>query len=937
MFNKINYVADFISSNNIDVLGVGETWLLPSVPDSFVGVSGFDLSRCDVVGSVPKHGVCVYVRRTVDFVRVEVDCPNCVIVHLLSYDVYVIVIYRPPSYGDRENSVLSSFLEDFCGEREVVVLGDFNLPALRWTSDGTVTGSGRISAVEASFMDCFLSIGFTQWICEPTFLSSGNTLDLILTTDGDRVSDVSVHSPFPNCQHSPVACSYTFQMVPGSSWSAVEERSWFRGDYRGLSLALDLVDWDFEFLYCCADRMFSRFRAILLDLVPLFVPLRSDLGASKFFRRRPPSELLKRRTAHWLKYKEVRSNFGRGSAAAAEALSDFQAANIQYRDYSRTQQIEYESTLMRDYKEYPKRFHHYVRSRKVGRPNVGPLLLSSGATSGDFLEMAEEFASSFSSVYLTAPLDHPFPHQFSDSMLDDVEIRFEEVQATLAALNGSSAMGPDGLHPVLLKTCSGSLAYPLMRVFQSSLREMSLPSSWKQSLVVPLFKKGTRSNPLNYRPISLTSVCCKSLERILGRHILEYLESNLILSDEQFGFRAGRSTEDQLILTYDYVSKSIDRGLEVFLVLFDFSKAFDVVDHALLLTKLRLLGVGGSILGWLADFLIGREMSVVVGGRRSRGRAVRSGVPQGSVLGPLLCFLVFINYVCQNVKSYYKLFADDLKLVMRVGLSPGDSLVSDLFQCQKDIDILHDTAMSWGLRMNSDKCSVLLFGREMQLSRVVKCACFSMGGAPIKRGTCGMDLGVMIDPSLKFHQHIASVACKAGGLATNLLRATLNREASFMVTLYVTHVRPLIDYCSCLWNTEYDGDLRRLEAVQRRWTRSIAGLRDLDYTSRLRALDLYSIKGRLLRADLLKYWKIFHGKCAVRPEQIFSMAPIVGTRGHDFKIAVERPELECRKRSFSQRRVQLWNSLPAEVVSSASASEFKSRLHMLLSLQLFEF
>ena len=275
--------------------------------------------------------------------------------------------------------------------------------------------------------------------------------------------------------------------------------------------------------------------------------------------------------------------------------------------------------------------------------------------------------------------------------------------------------------------------------------------------------------------------------------------------------------------------------------------------------------------------------------------------------------------------------------MFKVSLSPGDGLVQDLSNCQRDINVLYDTARSWGLEMNMDKCSVIHFGRDLQLGAFAKCARFSIGGRLIRSDVSSVDLGVTIDSTLRFHDHIATVVRKAGGLATNLLRSTLNREASFMITLFVSHVRPVIDYCSCLWHTGYTGDLHRLESVQRRWTRKVSGLEDVDYATRLRRLDLYSIKGRLLRTDLIRCWKIFNGKCVISTDQLFSPAQETRTRGHLYRVGVARSTLECRRRSFAVRSVGIWNSLPQDVVSSSSLSTFKSLLHDVLAGRLFEF
>ncbi len=158
-----------------------------------------------------------------------------------------------------------------------------------------------------------------------------------------------------------------------------------------------------------------------------------------------------------------------------------------------------------------------------------------------------------------------------------------------------------------------------------------------------------------------------------------------------------------------------------------------------------------------------------------------------------------------------------------------------------------------------------------------------------------------------------------------------------MVTLYITHIRPLLEFASCVWNTGFVGDLRLLESVQRTWTRHIDGLFELPYSDRLRVLDLFSVQGRLTRADLIKYWKIFHNECSIQPRDVFVLAPTLGTRGHRFKIAHTHSTLEARRRFFSLRCVGLWNSLPDSVVSLTSIHSYKAALHTTLGPLLYQY
>ena len=199
------------------------------------------------------------------------------------------------------------------------------------------------------------------------------------------------------------------------------------------------------------------------------------------------------------------------------------------------------------------------------------------------------------------------------------------------------------------------------------------------------------------------------------------------------------------------------------------------------------------------------------------------------------------------------------------------------------------------------------------------------------------DLGVIVDPKLKFHAHIQSISSKASGLSCNILRSTSCRSREFMITLYIAHIRPLLEFSSCVWNSGYVGDLKLLEGVQRRWTKQIQELDELPYWERLRTLDLYSVKGRLLRYDIIKYWKIFHNQCSISPEDIFVPAPQISTRGHCYKLSHILSVYECRKRFFSVRAVSLWNSLPADVVQLESLNLFKAEVHSFLGDRLYEY
>ena len=936
LVRKLPHVNYFLEQQMLHILGITETHLLQSMPNSFIDIPNYCVIRNDTQGPFAKHGVCIYIHESVKFEPVATPCTNVITVYLSEFNVFVILVYRPPSSSLEETESLFDYLLTFCEDKEVLLLGDFNLPTLAWnTSDPTL----HASPFDRQSFEVFTSLGLTQWVSEPTFPRSGNILDLILSTEGDRVGSVQVLPPLPGCDHCPVLCSYVFdshnsclEVIPD------QNKNWHKGKYNHILHALTEIDWDCELAHRDIDCAYNRFIDILMQLTDEFVPVTvSSRKSTKLpWKTNPPHRLRTSKKEAWEKYKSARLQFGRKSVEAEVAMRDFFVVNQALKKFAITSQSEYEKHLIGELKTSPKRFHAYLRQKKVGCPSVGPLRLSDGKLSDDPSVMSESFAAAFVSVFSS---HHPAPdaptaaHQTVSCQMQPVNICAEDILSVLQALNVDSAAGPDNLHPLLLRECAPGLVYPLYLLFRQSVRECRLPTVWKTSIVVPIYKKGSRYDALNYRPISLTSVTCKCLERIIVRQLTAYLEDNNILTEHQFGFRSGRSTQDQLLSVYNDVSRIVDEGNVVDLIMFDFAKAFDTVSHPILLTKLHLLGIHSHLIHWIGDFLVGRQMSVCVKGRTSSPRPVTSGVPQGSVLGPIL-FLVFVNNIASDLVCQYKIFADDLKIYLKIRHDSPANHAHDSQVCQRDITTLQHTAASWCLKLNQKKCVVMRFQRKLHDLPTPR---YYIDQSLIQVVQSHVDLGVLVDSDLKFHKHVASSVHKAAGLTQNLLKSTACRSPDFMLTLFNTHVRPIIEYCSCIWHTGYIGDLRLLESIQRRWTKRISGLGTLDYGSRLRVLNQYSVKGRLLRADLMQCWKVFHGKCSIDASDLFIPAPRSGMRGHRFKIGHTRVQTDARSRSFSVRSVDSWNTLPDHVVAEPNIARFKVLLADFLGEALFSY
>ena len=553
----MSLLQNFIDINNLSIVSITETWLVGGMSSSYVDLPGFKFFRGDVRGSVRKHGAGLYVKSNYTSVPVDVHIPNVVVVFVREFDTYIISCYRPPSNTENDDSAFMTFLNEFSSGRTVILMGDFNLPTLRWNDEELLVGGE--TPRDREFFDAFLIMGLEQWVREPTFIPSGNILDLVFTSDDDVVSGVEVLAPLPGCHHCPVVVTVHPHRSSSGSSSAIVHRMWHRANYNRICDYLQTVDWEGEFEDLSAAECYQVFVDTMSEIVELFVPVVEVSPGRPAWITKPPRSLISERSRAWAHYKYLRGVLGRNHEEAQRAYVQFRDINIRYKNFARNNQCDHERKLASALSESSKPFHAYIRRRKEGRPSVGPLRVN-GEVISDNRGMTEVLAECFGEVFRSGHQVSNTANQTTDCVMTPLEIGYDAVLGLFRDLDPSSACGPDDIHPRLLKSCAALLAYPLTTIMQKSLLTGSFPLQWKESIVVPLFKKGPRSTPSNYRPVSMTSSPCKGMERILASHIVAYLEDNALLSPNQFGFRAGRSTEDQLLLFYDVVAREVDTG-----------------------------------------------------------------------------------------------------------------------------------------------------------------------------------------------------------------------------------------------------------------------------------------------------------------------------------------------------------------------------------------
>ena len=492
----------------------------------------------------------------------------------------------------------------------------------------------------------------------------------------------------------------------------------------------------------------------------------------------------------------------------------------------------------------------------------------------------------------------------------------------LSKLNFTKSPGPDNIATKVLIELQNEIAPILTCIYNQSLSRECLPSDWTSANIFPLHKKGARNLPDNYRPISLTSVCCKLFEHIVHSHISRFLTKYNILNPNQHGFRKDHSCGTQLVSTvYDW-SLSLDHKVPTDVAVFDFSKAFDSVPHKLLLAKLQYFGIRGNILNWISAFLIGRHQRVVLDGCPSNWLPVSSGVPQGSVLGPLL-FILYINDIGDNIKSTIRLFADDL--IMYKEIINND----DIRLFQSDLDNLFNWSTKWEMNFNLNKCNVI----KISKSQVQYKHKYSIGSYILPYCEKFTYLGVTITSDLNWSEHVSAISRKATNTLNFVKRNLYFASTECKSKAYTSLVRPHVEYAAAAWDPHYDKDIKTLQAVQNRAARFATNNYSLKASvSKLNLdLDWPSLESRRKIARLTEFLKIFKGISPISSTPLHQSSRVTRSSSSGMSFTCLFSNSNVFKYSFFPRIIVEWNSLPIDIRSSPSVDSFRHKLSCHLS------
>ncbi len=862
------------------------------------------------------------------------------------YNLYIAIIYRQPD--DRignHRSTEKEFLPAINKLKQslsnlpdpspnIFFCGDFNLPHATWpdgifTQGCTRSEQSMLETVSQLQDEHFLN----QYVTSPTHIDGG-VLDLVFSNNSSVIHSYETLQPLRSTSDhfvvevsTPLLCNTSKEEKEKPPLlSAFDNLNFFSNDIQWEEMSTEITRrFESEDLSNLPPtEHLEKLMVILIDVAYKFVPLKNSARRGSHTKIPRERRILMRKRRKLMIQLE-KSTTDRRKEKIREKLVQIeiliQKSHIDIR--SRKEQL-----AVKAIKTNSKYFYAYAKQFSSTRSKVGPLLDELKEYTSSSTKMANILSSQYSSVF-SEPIESPYHAEEEDpniESLTDIDFSEQDIIDAIDELKNNSASGPDGLVAIFLKKCKNSLSKPLFQLWRKCLDQGITPCKLKEAHIIPIYKGGHQGLAANYRPVALTSHLIKIFEKVVRNYIVKFLEENNLYNISQHGFRNGRSCLSQLLSHYDKILEILASGSNVDTVYLDFAKAFDKVDHGILLKKLSLLGIRGKLLEWIKSFLSSRKQMVLVNGVLSDPASVTSGVPQGSVIGPLL-FLVLIGDIDKNVAfSFLSSFADDTRLLRKV------SGVRDASSLQTDLEAVYQWAEDNNCAFNNKKFEALRYGLDEILKLTTSYT--APDGTLISVKEHIRDLGVTMSADATFKEHINKICRSANNMCSWILRTFQSRSPELMLTLWKSMVLPILDYCSQLWSPSKVGEIQQIENVQKAFTRKIQSSNRKDYWDRLKTLGLYSLQRRRERYCVIYVWKILENlvpnlsgcskitaKATLRSGRLCNIPS-------SLKSTVSNKLQSLRDSSFCVNGPNLFNALPSHIrnMTNVGLPTFKAEL-----------
>ena len=918
MFNKISLINQHLIANNVDLLFLTETWLHESILDSMVKPKDYELIRHDRRHSKGGGVALLYKSHLkLDTIKLEPRSVSSV-ASKFEYVCVDLVIgksitrfcctYIPPSSSLCSHTIaaICTTLQDLMTtSKPFFLLGDFNLPYYNWNIPVSLGDNSH-----DTFLSFCLSNGLTQNITEPTHIK-GNTLDLLFCnmTAKNILLSFSVDQPLSlTCDHNVV--SFKIQLLkPLCNSTKKAHLNFHKANFNGINRDLSYYDWTNLFY---RSSNFQQFYNLFIDILTFLVSKYVPTNKFKSGRTSYPSHIKKLLRDKTRLYTESKANDSLKKSYKAKC-KEYDKAVSTWHDSK-------ELNLCSN--PFSRKFYKFVKTKLNSRSTIPPLLdgnnilLTSDSSKAEFLNM--QFQSFFvkddnTSLFL--------PPKLASSM-DMFTITRKDIALAIDNMKDRLTRTPEGIPSYFIKRCFQTLAEPLHLIFNHSLKSSDIPIQWKQAIVVPVFKKGSRNNAKNYRPISLTSSFCRLFESILTQKIVSHLLLNNLLSPNQFGFLPNRSSCGQLLSCIHKWIVSLSNNRNTSIVYTDIRKAFDTVSHPKLISCLKQYKLNFEVTNWIKIFLNNRTQQVALNDILSSPLPVYSGVPQGSIVGPLL-FLIFFNDIAEcspapRNSSSIMLFADDAKIFN-----------TDPVDLQHSLNFLNTWLNSRQLQLACEKCFILNINkRPKQIPQTI----LKIDNQQLSSEVVAKDLGVFITQDLKWDYHISYLYRISSQVSYQIRKTFKTKNIWTLLKLYSTYIRPKLEYNTPVWSPYLKKDILKLESVQKLFTKYACLRCSVPFTSykdRLLFLNLNTLEYRRVMFDLVFLFKIIKGQTNLNFSDFFIERNLpFSLRGSKLKItSLNNFHTSQWQGSFFGRIATTWNSLPDNITSADTLPIFKRRLN----------
>lgn len=895
------------------------------------------------------RGVCSYVKSNLKSSQINNEITekfnDCVWLKIENEDSKPLLIgniYRSgtPEKAKTLDNDLNVMLKQMALEKEykdVVITGDFNRGDIEWSQERYSANNPHdiefIGFLEDSFLQQFVNEPTRIRYNEKTQKEEKSLLDLILANDEHLIGEIEYNSHLGLSDH--ITLNFTVNHYSANSTDGLNNRSIYQYSKCNFDKMKEMMDLDWPTLLenqnteDSYEIFLKKYNEAVQKCVPS-VKLKENITTKPLWMKHQTEKLVKEKHHLWIRYLNTKQA---PDFLAYKTIRNKVSCRI------KSDRKDFEQKLAKEVKDNIKAFWKYVNRNRKRKTRIPVLKKKDGSTATSDHEKATTLNEQFSSVFTIEKGDIPnIKKKNITQFLTRINITEEGVLKKLQNLRTDKSPGPDNVHPSVLKNLASILKKPLQIIFQNSLDSKTLPAIWKQGSISPLFKKGNRKLPCNYRPISLTSIVCKILESIIADEISKHLTTNLLRDDNQHGFTVRKSTESNLLEALNIWTDALSHDIPIDIIYLDYEKAFDKVPHQRLVKQLDAYGITSDVLGWISNFLSDRTQQVVINGACSELTPVTSGVPQGSVLGPVL-FLIYVSDVSHLLTNFCKLFADDTKLFSRV--FDEEQSTSSL---QEDVTRLTSWTELMLMKYNLDKCHILHLGKKNPQAKYViptthnlkekgQSVSYTVFPYDMKAVTEEKDLGVIIDDQLSFKSHIETKVKIANKMLGIVRRTFKYMDSDIFLRLYKSIVRPHLEYASVVWSPTTKQYQDKIESIQRRATRSVPSIAHLSYSERLKSLKLPTLHYRRLRSCMIFLYKYTHGLVKInlnseceKCNNPNALQPSLGTtRGHNFKFQIQHHPGQ-RNKFFTARALEIWNRLGSSTVNASSINAFKNRL-----------